>query len=177
MIELRDYQRDLLEQVQKVLDPEKARIMVQLPTCGGKTVIAAHLLAGYLTDGRKALWLTHRKELAGQTGKALTKAAGVLAHNNSRWAVGKPAPAIANGVMILMAQSTSRRIAKRDIWSRYGEDDLMVIDEGVPGAAPVSNMSRGMSKLVKGQVSYAVTMTSRLTPTPGASAGIPSQPR
>ena len=63
MIELRDYQRDLLEQVQKVLDPEKARIMVQLPTGGGKTIIAAHLLAGYLTDGRKAVWITHRNRV------------------------------------------------------------------------------------------------------------------
>ena len=79
MIELRDYQRDLLEQVQKVLDPKKARIMVQLPTGGGKTVIAAHLLADYLVGGRKAVWITHRTELARQTRKMLNETTGVRA--------------------------------------------------------------------------------------------------
>ena len=44
MIELRDYQRDLLEQVQQALAPKGARVMMQLPTGGGKTIIAAHLL-------------------------------------------------------------------------------------------------------------------------------------
>ena len=38
--------------------------MMQLPTGGGKTVIAGELLKKRLTGGRKAVWLTHRKELA-----------------------------------------------------------------------------------------------------------------
>ena len=81
MIELRDYQKDLLERVQKALEPDKARVMMQLPTGGGKTVIAAHLLSNYLTGGRKAVWLTHRRELAHQTDKRLTatRVAGSLA--------------------------------------------------------------------------------------------------
>ena len=71
MIELRDYQKDLLERVQKALEPDNARVMMQLPTGGGKTVIAAHLLSSHLTGGRKAVWLTHRRELAGQTRRML----------------------------------------------------------------------------------------------------------
>ncbi len=45
MIELRPYQQDLLQQVQHALaaDP-KARVMMQLPAGGGKTVIAGALL-------------------------------------------------------------------------------------------------------------------------------------
>ena len=35
----------------------------RLPTGGGKTVIGGVLLAHWLIDKRKAVWLTHRKEL------------------------------------------------------------------------------------------------------------------
>ena len=130
MIELRDYQKDLLERVHKALEPDNARVLMQLPTGGGKTVIAAHLLSNYLTRGRKAVWLTHRKELAYQTDRRLTETAGILADSDkSGWIVGTPAPAMANGVKILMAQTVSRRVASPDVWSRYDDSDLMVIDE------------------------------------------------
>ena len=43
MIQLRDYQEDLLYSVQVALAEEKARVMMQLPTGGGKTVIAGTL--------------------------------------------------------------------------------------------------------------------------------------
>ena len=64
---LRDYQQDLLERSQDALAPEGARVMTQLPTGGGKTEIAGALLKEFLVDGRKAVWLTHRQELAEQT--------------------------------------------------------------------------------------------------------------
>ena len=129
MIELRDYQRDLLERVQLCLESDKARVMMQLPTGGGKTVVAAHMLSNWLSGGRKAVWLTHRNELAHQTGQVMTNTTGIPALTDSKWAVGSPAPAIANGVVILMAQTVSRRVADQSIWSRYDLDDLMVIDE------------------------------------------------
>ena len=129
MIELRDYQRDLLRQIQKALKPENARVMMQLPTGGGKTVIAAHLLADYLSSGHKAVWLTHRKELAGQTCEVLTNATGLSAQSDRRWDIGDPAPVLANGVMVLMAQTVSRRISEPGVWSKYDGQDLMVIDE------------------------------------------------
>ena len=65
MIELRDYQQDLLVQMHRALASTRvARIMLQLHTGSGKTRIAGELLSGWLKDGRKAVWLTHRKELA-----------------------------------------------------------------------------------------------------------------
>ena len=73
MIELRSYQRDLLQQVQTALAADaKARVMMQLPTGGGKTIIAGALLADWLAGGRKAVWLTHREGLAEQTRRMLT---------------------------------------------------------------------------------------------------------
>ena len=129
MIELRLYQQDLLAQVQVALarSPD-ARVMMQLPTGGGKTRIAGELLSRWLNDGRKAAWLTHRRELATQT-EAMLREAGVPATANMRWTPQANAPTIINGVVILMAQTVSRRTGKRQIWASYGSDDLLIIDE------------------------------------------------
>ncbi len=135
MIELREYQADLLREVQGGLAAApKARTMLQLPTGGGKTVIAGALLAHWLQDGRKAVWLTHRKELAEQTRRMLTDA-GVSAITNVNWTPGEDAPAMAGGAVILMAQTVGRRNARREIWNRYGANDLLVIDEAHHAAA------------------------------------------
>ena len=52
MIKLRPYQRNLLQQVQTALSADtKAWVMMQLPTGGGKTIIAGALLTDWLTAG------------------------------------------------------------------------------------------------------------------------------
>ena len=135
MVELRPYQRDLLRQVQDALEVNaKARVMMQLPTGSGKTIIAGALLADWLTDGRKAVWLTHRKELADQTCKMLTDV-HISAMTDVNWTPGTDAPAMSHGAVILMAQTVGRRAAKREVWNRYNADDLMVIDEAHHAAA------------------------------------------
>ena len=104
--------------------------MMQLPTGGGKTVIAAHLLRGWLTDGAKAVWLTHRKELAQQTRKLLARAAVATAEVQEKWQSDDTAPVIAGGVVILMAQTVARREKRfEDIWQRYDRGDLLIVDE------------------------------------------------
>ena len=141
MFQLRPYQRSLLHQVQNALAAEpKGRLMLQLPTGGGKTVIAGALLADWLRDGRrKAVWLTHRKELAEQTRGMLTNA-GVSAITNVNWTPGEDAPYMAGGVVILMAQTVARRTDDRrainpKVWNRYDANDLLVIDEAHHAAA------------------------------------------
>ena len=135
MIELRPYQQALLRQVQDTLATEpRARLMLQLPTGGGKTVIAGALLAEWLQSGRKAVWLTHRTELAEQTRRMLTDA-GVSAITNVNWTPGEDAPAMAGGAVILMAQTVGRRNARRQVWNRYGANDLLIIDEAHHAAA------------------------------------------
>ncbi len=103
---------------------------MQLPTGGGKTDIAASLLSKYLEGGRKAVWLTHRRELASQTEGRLFQS-GVSATHNVRWTPGTRAPRIAGGVVILMAQTVGRRTINiaDDVWGDYDSDDLMIIDE------------------------------------------------
>ena len=108
--------------------------MMQLPTGGGKTIIAGELLRSWLTGGRKAVWLTHRKELAEQTCGMLTEA-HIPAVTDVNWTPGTDAPAMSQGAVILMAQTVGRRTAKREVWNRYAVDDLMVIDEAHHAAA------------------------------------------
>ena len=135
MVKLRPYQRDLLRLIQDALDEHgKARVMMQLPTGGGKTVIAGGLLADWLTGGRKAVWLTHRRELAHQTRDMLTDAQ-VPAMTDVNWTPGADAPAMSHGVVILMAQTVGRRTAIREVWNRYNAGDLLVIDEAHHAAA------------------------------------------
>ena len=132
MPELRDYQQALRNDAEFGLRPGKAhrdgkvRLMLQLPTGGGKTVIAGDLLARRLkaNPNAAAVWLTHRVELAQQT-RGMLRAAGVRAENRPGWD-GDEAPRVANGVAILMAQTVG---LKAPTWNRYGENDLLVVDE------------------------------------------------
>ena len=134
MNELRPYQQDLLKRVQSALQNTDKPVMMQLPTGGGKTVIAAALLADYLVERRKAVWLTHRKELASQTEEMLFEY-GVSATCDVKWRPGTKAPRIANGTVILMAQTVGRRTKKGKhsvaggVWNNYNENDLMIVDE------------------------------------------------
>ena len=128
MAELRDYQQQLLEQAESALQPRDARVMLQLPTGGGKTHIAGALLRHWLHSGRKAVWLTHREQLADQTCGMLADA-GVSAISLKTWQSGDDAPSIPSGVVILMAQTVGRRTNRMQIWGKYRSEDLLVIDE------------------------------------------------
>ena len=135
MIVLRPYQEQLLQHTQEALSPPKARVMLQLPTGGGKTRIATALLAEWLRDSRKAAWLTHRRELSDQTCEVLKKS-GVAAMNRPEWNADDPAPSMKNEVTILMSQTISRRNHIPDVWNDYGPEDLLVIDEAHHATAP-----------------------------------------
>ena len=133
---LRGYQRELLEEVESDLIPNNARVMLQLPTGGGKTVIAGELLARRLGANREsaAVWLTHRVELAEQTRKMLTDA-GVNAISRPRWEPGslEDAPRVENGVAILMAQTVDQH---EPTWINYHDNELLVVDEAHHATAP-----------------------------------------
>ena len=130
MSELRKYQQKLLDEVVAALKSADKPVMMQLPTGGGKTVIAAALLSEYLVGRRKAVWLTHRRELATQT-EAMLFDADVSATCDTNWKPGTKAPRILRGAVILMAQTVGRRTAviSDDVWGDYDADDLMIIDE------------------------------------------------
>ena len=138
MVELRPYQTELLRQVHRALETDaKARVMMQLPTGGGKTVIAGELLSNWLGNDRKAVWLTHREELVRQT-HAMLQEAGVRSTIDMRWRPTDPAPSRPGGVVVLMAQTVGRRTSRLSsmTWARYDANDLMIIDEAHHASAP-----------------------------------------
>ena len=120
--------------------------MTQLPTGGGKTEIAGALLKDFLVDGRKAVWLTHREELANQTEERLSSNWAVSAMaGTDAWNPRRPAPRIVNGVVILKAQTVSRRNkGSAVVWNNYGSDDLLVIDEA--HHAPATGWERAIEQ-------------------------------
>ena len=144
LTELRDYQQDLLAQVQAALVEPSARVMLQLPTGGGKTRIAADLLRWWLSDGSKAVWLTHRKELSDQTCR-VPKNSGVRAINSLLWNIDDPAPSWHGGVVILMVDTVGRRNNRWDgVWDRYSDSDLLIIDEA--HHAPATGWKRAIDQ-------------------------------
>ena len=146
MVQLRPYQARLLRRLRRALETDaKSRVMMQLPTGGGKTVIAGALLSEWLNDGRKAVWLTHRKELVQQTHDML-QAAGVRSTIDMRWRPTDAAPSRPGGVVVLMAQTVGRRTSKLSAktWTRYGTPDLMIIDEA--HHAPANGYVRAMEQ-------------------------------
>ena len=125
----------MLRRLQEALSTPKSRVMLQLPTGGGKTRIAAALLAGWLRGGCRAAWLTHRVELSDQTCRALNES-GVLAVSRPKWEISDPAPSMRGGVTILMAQTVSQRNHCPLVWNHYGPNDLLIIDEAHHATAP-----------------------------------------
>ena len=128
MPELRDYQQTQLDQIKARLQTPNARVMMQLPTGGGKTHTAGTLLSEWLVDGRKAVWLTHREHLAYQT-KEMLESSRVSASVERGWISGSPVPARNRGVVILMAQTVSRRNHNPGTWRNFNRNDLLIIDE------------------------------------------------
>lgn len=65
LLRLRGYQQECLDGIDKALQ-EHTRVAAVVPTGGGKTVIFAHLIERAHRDGRRALVMVHREELAEQ---------------------------------------------------------------------------------------------------------------
>lgn len=66
-MDLRDYQAGQLDRTRAKLREGNRRVLLQLPTGGGKTVMAATMLGGAGERGKVSWFLVHRKELIEQT--------------------------------------------------------------------------------------------------------------
>jgi DNA repair protein RadD len=66
ILELRLYQRDIVEQIERLSHP-----LIPLPTGGGKTVIAALIIRETTAQGRYVLFVVHRRELVLQASAKL----------------------------------------------------------------------------------------------------------
>ncbi|MBT5631630.1 MAG: DEAD/DEAH box helicase family protein, partial [Nitrospina sp.] len=61
---LRDYQLETISQIDSSLAGKRAKkVLVVLPTGSGKTVIAAEIIRRAVDDGKRVIFLAHRREL------------------------------------------------------------------------------------------------------------------
>jgi superfamily II DNA or RNA helicase len=125
---LRDYQLDIISQLNHQWQHHD-RVMVQLPTGGGKSLIFGAVAKQAIDQGQRILLLAHREEL-------IIQAAGHLAH----WCEGSSGLAGMTGAMIgivkcgyplhqdrpIQVASVASLAGRR---SRLGQFDLVVIDE------------------------------------------------
>jgi superfamily II DNA or RNA helicase len=66
MYQLRDYQQQLVSQVFASWNRGNRKVMLQLPTGAGKTIIVAAIINEFLKEGRRSMIIGHRKELITQ---------------------------------------------------------------------------------------------------------------
>ena len=73
MLTLRDYQQDIIDQVLLKLRQGYKRILINLPTGGGKTAIASELVRRSIAKNNSSIFMCHREELIKQTVKTYEK--------------------------------------------------------------------------------------------------------
>ena len=75
-MELRQYQKDVLNNIVRSHRKGNKRILLQAATGSGKTVMAVAFIEYYLKQGKKVMFLAHRRELIHQAAATL-KAFGI----------------------------------------------------------------------------------------------------
>lgn len=119
MIELRDYQQHAVDGVRKAMLGGGKRVVLVVPTGGGKTRIGAAVVERAVAKGSRVVWLAHRTELIEQTAKTLHQhglPVGVVAAS-SAWPIDPTAPVQVCSIQTLLARSHRPRA------------DLLVWDE------------------------------------------------
>jgi DNA repair protein RadD len=123
MTVLRPYQIDMIRSVVAAYSEGRRRILAQLPTGGGKTVIFASLTKAFADDGRRVLILAHRRELVAQAHDKLF-AVGVDAGIIQAGVTARPeVPVQIASVQTLFARAIRTR--KIDLPAA----DLVIVDE------------------------------------------------
>jgi superfamily II DNA or RNA helicase len=111
-VQLREYQRALIQEIRDVIRAGKRRILVQLPTGGGKTLTAAAMLAGAVEKGNRSLFAAHRLELIDQTVATFARigvlSIGVVRSQDRRADPSQP-------IQVCSIQTLARRAPLRDI--------------------------------------------------------------
>jgi len=141
---LRPYQQSLVNSINEAFTRAQ-KVMLQLPTGGGKTVIFCEIVKQYLDKGKKSIIVVHRKELLDQASKALSR----LGIEHSLIAPGERTNP-AHSVIVASVQSLNRK-------TLGFEPDILIIDEG-HHAAGNNNWTKAIKKWPKAKT-LGVTAT------------------
>jgi len=125
MIQLRNYQTQLIEDTRREFVKGHNHVVLQLATGGGKTVIFTHIVKEASAKGRKCLILTNRVELLEQAGGTFSNF-GIKYEN-----ITASTRAVPTGlVMVAMVETMKRRaVARLDFQMFLKSIDLLIIDE------------------------------------------------
>lgn len=113
-MQLRDYQRDMIDRCRTAYGSGARAPLVVVPTGGGKTVIGSYATAGAVDRGGRVLWLAHRRELIDQAAARMVRPTG-------RVMAGRPVDASAP----IQVASVDTLQARGDL----PDADLVVVDE------------------------------------------------
>lgn len=119
MIELRDYQKELVTDVNIAYQHIHKAPLVVLPTGGGKTVVFSQVTLDAMNDGKIVWLIAHRQELINQASKTLNLFG--IRHGIIR--AGEPQERRLP-VQVASVQTLTRRLGQG-----YPPPDLIVIDE------------------------------------------------
>lgn len=129
MIELRPYQQKTIQSLRESVAGGAKSTCLQVPTGGGKTIIAGGIIASALDRGRRVLFLVHRRELAHQTSEKLAEFGidhGILMSGHAS-ELHKP-------VQIASIQTLGSRL--RGEFFQPPQAHLVIVDEAHRSASP-----------------------------------------
>ena len=116
MMKLREYQEKIIYLARHALKKYR-KILIQAPTGAGKTAITVHMMSVAASQGKRAIFIVHQKELLTQTSNALWRQS--LEHGQI--ASGRMVSKLP--VQVASVQTLVNRLAE------YEEPDLIIIDE------------------------------------------------
>src|SRR5574344_453871 len=123
MITLRPYQETSVNEIRTALAKYR-RVLFQLPTAGGKTIIFSYIAQASAKYNRKVLILSSRTEILQQNGGALERIGIDVAYINP-----KARKVATERVCCGMAQTLRRRVEKEE-WQEFMKTvELVIIDE------------------------------------------------
>jgi DNA repair protein RadD len=117
-VKLRPYQVASIEAIRAAIRSGKRRVMLTVPTGGGKTLTAASVIISALAKGKRCLFVAHRKELIDQTVAAFSRlgvtSVGVIRAQDRRRDSSQP-------IQVASIQTIARRLQP--------DYDLVFVDE------------------------------------------------
>lgn len=157
MTKLRSYQLNMIDRVRASMQAGNRKVLAQLPTGGGKTLIASEIMKLLVAKGNKAIFVADRRKLIDQTSEKLTSHGVdhgvIMAGRTPDW----DAP-----VQVASIQTIASRAIRND-WMELPDVQLCVFDEAHKSLGP------SYFKLVNDFFPYAFVLG--LTATPVRSDG------
>lgn len=129
MIQLRDYQDEIIGGISEYLLKEVKRILTVAPTGSGKTVMFSRIAQGAVAKYNRVLIISHRIELLTQAGGTLSEF-GV----NAQIVNSKTKKPPKGAVFVAMTGTLKRRVRDKPEWLDWWNNiDIIIIDEAHRG--------------------------------------------